>query len=155
MNKDAGFSLMELMVVIMIIAIMAAITVPNVGTWVQNHRLSSTARDIYSMLQMSRLRAAKENANVAFSFNSSGYSAFVDNGRGGGIANDTIQNGTELTVFTGTFEGGVTYNGATVPQMAFDARGFPTAFGTTIFLSNSVGATKQVILSSAGNIRIQ
>jgi type IV fimbrial biogenesis protein FimT len=70
MNNKAGFSLMELMVVIMLIAIMAAIAVPNMGAWLANHRLSSSARDIYSMMQLARMRAVRDNADVCFFFDS-------------------------------------------------------------------------------------
>lgn len=157
MNSRKGFTLMELMVVIAIMSILTAISVPSIGPWLASHRLSSSARDIYSMMQLARLRAVKENSNVFFSFNSSGYSAFVDNGSGGGTANDSIQNGAEPTVYSRSFgDEGITYVGASVPALWFNSRGFPSALmGTTITIRNQLGAQKQIVLSQVGRVRIE
>lgn len=156
MNSRKGFTLVELMVVIAIMSILTAIAVPSIGPWLANHRLSASARDIYSMMQLARLRAVKENSNVFFSFNSAGYTAFVDNGAGGGTANDSIQNGAEPTLYNGSFgDNGITYGGATVPALWFNSRGFPSAqMGTTITISNQLGAQKQIFLSQVGRVRI-
>ena len=155
MNSKRGFTLMELMVVIAIISIMTAIAVPRIGPWLASQKLSSSARDIYSMLQLSRLRAVKENANVFFSFNSLGYSAFVDNGSGGGIANDNVQNGTEPTIYSGQFGDSVSFMGASVPSLWFNSRGFASAnLGTTITIGNQLGEQRQIILSQLGRVRI-
>ncbi len=65
----AGFSLVELMVVIGIIAIMAAAGTPSFLNWLPNYRLRSAARDIYSTLQNARLLAVRENTSVRVVFN--------------------------------------------------------------------------------------
>lgn len=155
MDRKAGFTLVELMVVISIFAILTAIAVPNVSAWLANHRLSSSARDVYSMLQLSRLRAVKENASVAISFSSAGYIAFVDSGEGGGGEKDGVQNGSEPTVYSGTYDGGVSFVGITVPQFWFEPRGFPSnQFGTTLTIQNQEGQQKVIRLSAAGRVTI-
>ncbi|MBU0994757.1 MAG: GspH/FimT family pseudopilin [Proteobacteria bacterium] len=154
-SKAAGFTLVELMVVIAIFAILTAIAVPNVSAWLASHRLSSSARDVYSMLQLSRLKAVKENANVCISFNSTGYMSFVDSGVGGGGESDGVQNGTEPTVYSGTYEIGVSFAGITVPQLWYSTRGFPSSpFGTTLTIQNQEGKRKVITLSSVGRVTI-
>jgi Tfp pilus assembly protein FimT len=83
-RKDAGFTIYELLTVIAIIFILAGIALPGVRVMIANQRLSGAARDIQSMLQLSRLKAVKENADVVveFSKSSGSYLAFVDDGGG-------------------------------------------------------------------------
>ena len=68
MEKNTGFTLMELMVAIAIIAITASIAIPNIIGWLPTHRLASASRAILSVLQQARLRAVKENTFVTVQF---------------------------------------------------------------------------------------
>ena len=68
MQKNFGFTLIELMIAIAIIAIATAIAVPNLIGWLPKHRLGTASRDILSVLQQARLRAVKENADVTVQF---------------------------------------------------------------------------------------
>ncbi len=162
MGKNKGFTLLELMVGMAILAILTAVSVPNAGAWLANHRLSSSARDVYSMIQLSRLRAVKEQSDVVININSSSgsYISFVDNGAGGGTINDGSQSGTEPTVLSGQFEGDISLVSVTSSDFRFDSRGFPkkigsNAFGgTTVSIKNGQNQQKSVILSFAGHVRI-
>ena len=60
MKKNSGFTLMEVMVTIGIIAIVSAIAIPNYISWLPKHRMSGATRDIYSAMQYARMRAVKE-----------------------------------------------------------------------------------------------
>ena len=157
MNNKRGFTMIELMVAIAIISILAAVAVPNFEAWLSGHRLSSSARDIYSLYQLARLRAVKEKSDVLVSINDATgeYSAFADNGNGGGITNNGVQDGTEPTIKFGTLEKGVSIVGVSAPQIRFTSRGFPRApFGTTVTIKNIENVQKQIILSQNGHVRI-
>lgn len=68
LDNKHGFTLMELMVVIAIIGIMAAIAIPNFLNWLPNMRLKAAARDLYSNMQRTRMMAVKTNKKTAIIF---------------------------------------------------------------------------------------
>ncbi len=107
MRKDSGFTLLELMVVIAILAIMAGIAIPNMIPWPAKHRMSGAAREIYSAMQYARLRAVKEKANIVICFDpacsgaTDTYTVYIDDAEAVGLQDDNIQNGTEPTIKSG------------------------------------------------------
>lgn len=56
MNRK-GFTLVELVVVMVIIAICAALTIPNFAAWMRSYHLRSAARDMVSILRTANMRA--------------------------------------------------------------------------------------------------
>lgn len=69
MQKKAGFSLLELMIVIGIIAILSAIVTPNVIRWFQNQGLRSAVSELQGNLQLAKLTAVRQNESCTVNFN--------------------------------------------------------------------------------------
>lgn len=63
-----GFSAVELVVVIAIVGILAAIAIPTFLAWSPGIKLKSAARDLYSNLQRARMLALKNNQDVSVRF---------------------------------------------------------------------------------------
>ena len=65
---NGGFTLLEMMVVIAIIAISVSLAVPNLMLWFDNLSVKSAARDLYSAMQEARMIAVEQNTSVAIVF---------------------------------------------------------------------------------------
>ena len=80
MRKQTGFTTVELLIAIIIMAVVAAIAIPNFIQWLPNYRLRSASQDLLSNFQKAKLAAVKHNVNVAVCFlsDNSGYEAFLD-----------------------------------------------------------------------------
>ncbi len=59
-----GFSLIEMMVSIGILVIMAGIGTPMMSMFLQNSRVTATANDLYSMVNLARAEAIRRNTRV-------------------------------------------------------------------------------------------
>jgi type IV fimbrial biogenesis protein FimT len=162
MHKNAGFTIIELAVVIAIIGIMSAIAVPNMIGWAADNRVNGAARDIVSMIQKARIEAVKRNALVVVTFDAADingvtadFLAYVDDGQGGGaaVAENWVQEGAERTVYSGLLPPGVTISnislGLTGDKTRFNPRAMPSAAGP-ITLTNSRGYTVTINLGTGG-----
>jgi prepilin-type N-terminal cleavage/methylation domain-containing protein len=67
MNKK-GFTLIEMIVVLGIIAIIAGIAIPNFSSWLPNYRIKSAAQELLSNFQLAKITAVKRNANCTITF---------------------------------------------------------------------------------------
>lgn len=65
-HRNRGFSLIELMVVVVILGVLATLGAPSYHEWITNRRVRSTAESILSGLQMARAEAVRRNASVRF-----------------------------------------------------------------------------------------
>ncbi|MEN8246364.1 MAG: GspH/FimT family pseudopilin, partial [Thermodesulfobacteriota bacterium] len=85
--KNSGFTLMELMIVIAIIAIMAGVAIPNFLGWLPEKRLAAGAQDILQGLQKSRSKAIMTNRRVVVNFDAAAnsFTAFVDENADGAL----------------------------------------------------------------------
>jgi type IV fimbrial biogenesis protein FimT len=61
MWKKSGFTLMQLVLVMVLLAILAAVSIPNFLSWLPKYRLKSAARDLYSNLQLAKMSAVRAN----------------------------------------------------------------------------------------------
>ena len=72
------------MIVIAVIAILTAIAVPNIISWLPNYRAKAAARDVISNFQKAKMEAVKRNRDVVISFatvnatQAGSYRIFVD-----------------------------------------------------------------------------
>jgi prepilin-type N-terminal cleavage/methylation domain-containing protein len=68
-NNDAGFSLIEIAVVLMIIAIVSAFVIPQIVSYLRMYRLGVGGRDVATALQRARYLATSSNTLAGVAFN--------------------------------------------------------------------------------------
>ena len=149
----AGFTFMELMVVLAVLAILSAIAIPNFIGWLPKYKLNSASDELLSTLQLSKLRAIRENANVAitFDFVNNTYLAFIDNGAN---AANGIREADESILKTGKMPAGIDLQDTGMGSLIqFNRRGFPDVSGNISVSHNS--ETRTINLTLAGSASIQ
>ena len=110
-TRERGFSLLELLIVVFVVMVIAAIVIPNVLLAVSNVRLRASAGDLAGLMQQARIMAAKNNATYAVRYGTlnGAQIAYVDvNGDGAFNAGEPL----------------MAFSGATVPNA-----GAPTGSG--------------------------
>ncbi|MBN2397494.1 MAG: GspH/FimT family pseudopilin [Deltaproteobacteria bacterium] len=144
---DRGFTLVEMMIVITVMAILAAVAAPNFTSYMAHRRLNGAARQIMTDLMEARMRAVSQNNRFKM--------FFLDNHRYK-VLDDANNNNTEDSGETSTTKDirdmyhDVTFSATADP--IFYPRG--TAYGTTVTLTNS-GGSKSVTVATAGRVKIQ
>jgi prepilin-type N-terminal cleavage/methylation domain-containing protein len=144
--KNAGFSLMELMTVVAILAIMASIAIPNMIGWLPQHRLGIGARDLLSAMQLARLGAVRHNGSVRVDLNFAAekYQVTVTTGPDAGD-----------TLLSGKMPAGIDLTDVDLgSQVTFNNWGWPDVSGA-VRVNNSLGKSKQILLVVSGNSFIQ
>lgn len=98
-DRMDGFSLIELLIVVLVVMVVAAIAIPNVLLAVSNIRLRASAGDLAGLMQQARILAAKNNAtyDILYGTRNGAQIAYVDlNGNG------SFDAGEPLMEFSGT-----------------------------------------------------
>jgi len=66
--RERGLTVIELMVVLAVIGVMAAVTAPNLVRWSTGIRMHSSINEIASELQLARMKAIAQNTDVTLCF---------------------------------------------------------------------------------------
>jgi prepilin-type N-terminal cleavage/methylation domain-containing protein len=87
-KRQAGFSLMEMIVVVAIIGILALISAPAFLRMINRYKLTGTAREVNSLMQAARLEAIKLNAPAQVNYEAANnrFIAWIDMNQDGLLA---------------------------------------------------------------------
>ena len=103
MQKDKGFTLIEMMVVIAIMAIVSAIAIPNIYSFAAGMKRRAACSDLYSTLQKTRMYAIRQpDSQWKVEFTSSTY--VVSGGGKSTITKFSEYPGINISIPAGTVE---------------------------------------------------
>jgi type IV fimbrial biogenesis protein FimT len=179
-RRSEGFTQVELVVTLAIIAVAAAFTIPNMPEWRANARLNGAARYLVTNFRLAKMEAAKRNGfcSVTFDITVDGtpLDAVVYLDDDGDLQYDAGEQTLSRIDFSesiyknvslDTGQGGgdgltIADNALGQPSIAFNSRGLPinnagniiSVGSDSVFIKNYRGGTKTITVRPAGNIRI-
>lgn len=123
MRNKSGFTILEVLVVIVMLSVMMGIGFNYITGWLPNFRARSAARDVFSNLQSARMAAIKTHKRCTVTFRDSGtndgYDIYID-------ANGNFQydNGEDScspnllknSINLSEYKGDAIFNGVTLPD---------------------------------------
>jgi type IV fimbrial biogenesis protein FimT len=142
-RKNSGFSMMELMVVIGIIGLLAAIAMPNMIDWLSKRKQSTSTRDVHSTIELARMTAVRRNGTATVTVAASSVAFTI-------TANGVTTPGRTTRIAAGVT---LTREGTFPASFTFNSQGIPSATGTLLIRDNK-HKRLQVEISSGGNVRI-
>ena len=146
MNRPQGFTIIELMVTIAVLAILAAMAIPSFTDMMERQRLINATEAVYSDLQNARSEAVKRSQQIVVSIQDGCITAADKL-----VSPTVVLSNTCMTAFpTIGME-------TTRSPISFDrVRGTtnPTGGGGTITLTSSGGLVAKVIISGFGRVRV-
>jgi prepilin-type N-terminal cleavage/methylation domain-containing protein len=141
MKSRKGFTLVELMITIALLAIVATILGLNLHAYTLNRNLKSAAREIVSDFFVYRARAVSEGKTYRIAFDIDGNSYTIQPGSSTPVTRSPLAFGSDIRIIAASFGGGHTVN--------FLARGTVSPFGN-IKLTNSRQSSAIIKVSITG-----
>ena len=145
-KKNQGFTLIELMVTVAVMAIIATIAAPSFGDLLERQRFQKKERELLSILTQTKSQAILKRTNVTVSLNST--SANTDtttNWDKGANVNLTIQTLSDVQAL-GTYSG---------TSLIFDKNGLVSSLTKDALISlcnTKLKIKKQVVLTKLGSV---
>lgn len=146
--NQRGVTLIELIIVMVIIAIGALLTTPNINSWLTNYRVRSATRDVVSIMRVAQLKAVSNHTLYQVIFDTAHDSYILQYQDTGG---NWVTEGQTQTLPTGvkyntTFAGNI---------ITFSPNSRATENGS-ITLNNTKGSIKTVqVFSMTGRIKVE
>ena len=149
-SKQSGFTLIEMMIIIAIMAIFAGIAVPNFLSYLPKHRLNGAARQVMGDLMAARMKAVSQNCDVrvAFVAYDAEYKIWTDSDNDG-----AIDSGEEITKNIQSDYHDVTIS--TTKNIEFHSRGTANPYGTIALTGSNSTNSKNVNVRITGRVMIE
>lgn len=136
-----AFSLVEMCVVMTIIAIAAAITVPRYASSLDNYRVSFAARKVAADIELAQANARAQSAGRSVVFTTSSNSYQIQ-----GLAGQDGHGATYTVLLTSAPYNATLYSAsfAGTSQISFDGYGAPSGAGSVVVKSGQASKTINV-----------
>ena len=140
-KKNNGFTVVEMITVIGIIAIVTAIAIPNLYSFSAGMRLRSATRDMYSNMKKARINAIRQSTTMTINIMTDGKGSYILN-------NGTIVN--IASAYPGVALAGQTFLYKNQAAAVFFSDG--TSNGGTVTFKGATGQQATVTVLASGKI---
>ena len=162
--RAKGFSLVEMMIALVVLAVLIAITAPGFSDLIKNNRMLSQVYAMRAALNGARSEALAQRSFVTLCRSSDGascsgewnegYIAFVDND-GDGVVDDPNDPGGDQLIIAKVLDSdtlAITYSNA-ANRVRFDSQGYARGFDGSFTLCDDRDGGREVVVSAAGVVR--
>jgi type IV fimbrial biogenesis protein FimT len=156
--KQKGFTIIELMTVVALIGIMAALAAPFFGSILEGRRLVGSADTLYSALQYARSESIKQNANVQVYVDTAAWCIGIDDTAGGLNCDCTNPGSCTVNGATKVYDDsdftGINFTNATVNTVAFQTPNALPDSASSFTFTSTAGQTRSVVLNALGLVTV-
>ena len=133
LRDKKGFTMIELLIVVAIIGITAAVASPYIIDWIPTMRVNSAARDLVSEMQLARMKAVSERNDYVITFDTTTHEySIYDDGD-----NDFSTAGAEASELVKTVDLDTKYKGIQFGYVAGETGTGGTAISGSVTFSSS------------------
>lgn len=152
MQNTKGFSLVEMIIVMGILGILTAISIPPLLSWRSSSKIRGETLQLVADMQKARMYAVNGRNTVVLQFSDAGYDVFVDDGANGGLAGDWNRQEKEKLLSSRRVPAGFSIK-TNFPLNRFRFKGYGRNQPGKITLSGDSGRMMYVIVNVIGRIR--
>lgn len=159
-SREAGFTLIEVMIVVAIISILSALAFPSLSTLIPRNRTKAAARELRGYMQKAKLEAIKQNSDCLVVFTQASSSTAkgscvicISSDDDCTDADDQIISQFDFNGYKSVELSSTNFTGG---NFKFNSRGIPNKGGTSVIKNTAeAGYSFDVIVSPSGRVRIE
>ncbi len=149
-GQNRGYSMIEIMMVILVISVVMTMAIPQVKSGVNNYRLNSAVAMAKWAIQSTRFQALEKGYIYQVVFSATNLNYKTQTSTDQGVTYNDVTDGTS-TIYTPLSAWPMTLNQDTT--IRFQPNGFVTApVGSNVFTITYQGTTATITVSNYGNV---